>query len=453
MPTKEFYCSGGETAIIDYTVVLAGIYPNIVFRYTLTFSLFCSTEKIYPATRRIAFYVNDAKFAKSMYTKVPAGVKTAILSDRTLDIPWTAGGNTGCSLSSSVSFKHLDRPETEVYSAGSSSITDTLYIPVPSSFGASNPSNITSFSASVSYNISSNDLFYWRLQLYDRHTGAKWGCNPDTSSGSTVLSGLSPFTSYNITALLIDRLGNTYSSGGGSTAFTTSKPNAPSTGKVQIVSIGMYALSCSLSGWGFGSGATYGYFQWSLDGTNWNNIGNSSTFTVSGLSPDTVYAIYARLVDNYGTPSTNAIASATTSKPVAPSKGSVAVSGVTPFEAFFTWEGFGFGSGASWGKYQYSFDASTWLDCGQETSIRLYDLLPERAYIFYVRLVDNYGTVSANAMVSFVTLTDQARMLVKHLGTWCKGKSFYKKSTSWIKIKKIYKKKEGAWHVCVNSQK
>ena len=58
-------------------------------------------------------------------------------------------------------------------------------------------------------------------------------------------------------------------------------------------------------------------------------------------------------------------------KPPAPTKGSVSASNITYNGAKLSWSGFSFGDGATWGKYQYSWDNSEWIDCGTNTSLTI----------------------------------------------------------------------------------
>ena len=303
---------------------------------------------------------------------------------------------------------------------------------------------------SVTLTLTSNvyaDVCRYRINSGDWIEFSTTGTNIAVSGGGSIsktITGLSPNTKYTIEFQVCKTTNGVWSSSA-STTFTTNKPAAPAAGSVSVSSKTYNSITCAISGFSFGDGAGYGKYQWSLNNSTWNDIGSNTSFTVTGLSPNTKYTIYARLVDNYGTASSSVSTSATTNKPSVPTKGSVSVSNITAFGGKFSWSGFSFGSGATWGKYQYSLNGSTWTDCGTNTSVTLNNLTPEKAYTFYVRLVDNYGTASSNATVSFTTLVDQAKVSLKDNGTWKKGKVFYKKDGAWVKVKKIYKKENGSW--------
>ena len=268
------------------------------------------------------------------------------------------------------------------------------------------------------------------------------------TSTSFTISGLSPNTSYKVYVRLVDNYGTASSSV--STSGTTNKPDAPTKGSVSVSSKTHNSVTCTISGFSFGDGAAFGKYQWSLDGSTWTSISSNTSFTVTGLSPNTQYTIYVRLVDNYSTASSNATVTVTTNKPDAATAGKVSVSNITAFGGKFSWSGFSFGSGATWGKYQYSTNGSSWTDCGTNTSITLNNLSPETTYTFYVRLVDNYGTASNSATVQFTTIADQAKVRIKTANEWEQGKWYIKINGEWVKAKKAYKKINGAWKVNKN---
>ena len=121
-----------------------------------------------------------------------------------------------------------------------------------------------------------------------------------------------------------------------------------------------------------------------------------------------------------------------------PSKGTVTVGNITESSAIFSWSGFEFGAGATWGYYRYSTDGSNWTSCGTDVMATLTGLSANTSYTFYVQLVDNYGQASASATVTFKT---------KAINAWKCGKysaMYIKVSNTW-KYWKLYYKKDGAW--------
>lgn len=190
----------------------------------------------------------------------------------------------------------------------------------------------------------------------------------------------------------------------------TKKPNKPRTGKVEVSDITYKSAYISWSGFSIQDGATDYYYQSSTDGNNWIDRSKGTGFEVSGLSPNTEYIFYVRIVDNFGTPSDSVKAIFKTAKPDKPSKGTVVYTDLNPFGATFTWSGFEVKEGANSYYYQYSFDGRIWKDLHTQTKLVVNDLVPETRYTFYIRIVDDFGTASDYANVGFVTPADQAKI-------------------------------------------
>lgn len=190
----------------------------------------------------------------------------------------------------------------------------------------------------------------------------------------------------------------------------TKKPNKPRTGKVEVSDITYKSAYISWSGFSIQEGATDYYYQSSTDGNNWIDRSKGTGFEVSGLSPNTVYIFYVRIVDNFDTPSDSVKVMFKTAKPDKPSKGTVVYTDLNPFGATFTWSGFEVKEGATSYYYQYSFDGRIWKDLQTQTRLVVNDLVPETRYTFYVRIVDNFDTASDYASVGFVTPADQAKI-------------------------------------------
>lgn len=192
--------------------------------------------------------------------------------------------------------------------------------------------------------------------------------------------------------------------------ITTKKPNKPRIGKAEVSDITYKSAYISWSGFSIQDGATDYYYQSSTDGNDWINRSKGTGFEVSGLSPNTVYIFYVRIVDNFGTPSDSVKAMFKTNKPEKPSKGTVVYTDLNPFGATFTWSGFEVKEGANSYYYQYSYDGRIWNDLQTQTKLVVDDLVPETRYTFYIRIVDDYGTHSDYANVEFVTPADQAKI-------------------------------------------
>ena len=152
--------------------------------------------------------------------------------------------------------------------------------------------------------------------------------------------------------------------------------------------------------------------QYRINGGSWIDSGldftvsggGTDSFTISGLSPNTAYTLEFRHRRDYNEVySAVKSLSVTTDKPSAPTKGIVAVSELGYDYAQFNISGFSFGAGATWGKYQQGFSNEAWQDLGSTVSFRRSGLAPNTTYTMEVRLVDNYGTASEKATVSFTT--------------------------------------------------
>lgn len=288
--------------------------------------------------------------------------------------------------------------------AGSTSGSVTTKKPSAPSKGSVSVSNIT-------YN---GAKFTW--SGFSFGAGATWGkyqygcqdqgwidCGTNTS---ITITDRAPNTSNTFYVRLVDNYGQVSDSA--TVTFTTAKPAAPSKGSVTVSSKTYNSITYSWSGFSFGAGGGWGKYQYSYDNSNWVDTGQNTSHTRSNLNPNTSYTLYVRLVDNYGTASAVASVAGTTNKPAAPTAGTISVSNITPFGATFSWSGFSFGAGATWGKYQYGWHDTEWYDCGQSTSITLSDRKPNTSNTFYVRLIDNYGTASPSATVVVKTLKPTA---------------------------------------------
>ena len=166
------------------------------------------------------------------------------------------------------------------------------------------------------------------------------------------------------------------------TTFATAKPPKGDASTISIsVSSTNNSATIYISGGTPGKGASIAYYRIAFSGGGWKRVSNPATFT--GLSPNTTYRFSVDFVDNYGTIASLSKSGSVTTKnslPLPPTKGSVSVSNITYNGAKLSWSGFSFGSGATWGKYQYSWDNSNWTDCGQSTNLTFTDKSPNTSY-------------------------------------------------------------------------
>lgn len=92
-----------------------------------------------------------------------------------------------------------------------------------------------------------------------------------------------------------------------------------------------------------------------------------------------------------------------TKKPNKPKAGKVEVSKITYKSAYISWSGFSIQEGATDYYYQSSTDDNNWIDRSKGTGFEVSRLSPNTEYIFYVRIVDNFGTPSESVKVVFKT--------------------------------------------------
>ena len=205
------------------------------------------------------------------------------------------------------------------------------------------------------------------------------------------------------------------------TAFATAKPPAgDATGILINATSTNNSVRLSLSGGTPGDGASIAYYRVSFNDEGYKRVSNPAIFT--DLSPGTTYYFYVDFVDNYGTTASGSKFIAVITKNLdIPSKGTVTVSNITESSAVFSWSGFGFGAGATWGYYRYSTDGSNWTSCGTDVMATLTGLSANTSYTFYVQLVDNYGQASASATVTFKT---------KAINAWKYGAVYIKVSNT-----------------------
>lgn len=300
-------------------------------------------------------------------------------------------------------------------------------------------SNVSSTYNSASCNITVP--FASTVNQYSRD-GSNWtNWNRSVSANnafSDSWSGLSPNTTYTF-YYRFRRDYNQVWSPAVSFTVTTKKPATGNANNISISASSTYnSATISLSGGSPGAGGSIGYYRINFNGGGYKKVSNPATFT--GLSPNTTYNFYVDFVDNYGTIAAGSTAgSVTTKKLDAPSKGTVTVGNITESSAIFSWSGFGFANGSTWGYYRYSTDGSNWTSCGTDVVATLTGLSANTSYTFYVQLVDNYGQASGSATVTFTTKAIKAWkygkygiVYIKVDGKWKYGKLYYKKDGAWV---------------------
>ncbi len=283
-----------------------------------------------------------------------------------------------------------------------------------------------------------------------RIDGGAWidaGVELNTSGGgktSFTISGLSPNTAYKLEFRHRRNYNQVYSSSK-SLDVTTNKPNPPSVRDLTLTSNVYNAQSYSWSGaYGIGHPSNrYGTYEYRVNGGDWQSTSTSSA--TLNCSPNTSYKFEVRLRDYYGQYSSILTNSATTPKPLAPTKGKVDVSEITTNQATITISGFKLGEGASSGSYRYRLNGGSWIDIGNKTTYTITNLDEETTYKLEVQMVDNYGTASSSASATFTTLSEQLKFYIKVNGQQKLGKASLKADGNFKKIKSVYKKENDIW--------
>nr|DAG24540.1 MAG TPA: contactin-3 [Caudoviricetes sp.] len=135
-----------------------------------------------------------------------------------------------------------------------------------------------------------------------------------------------------------------------------------------------------------------------------SKIGTDGRF--EGLSPNKEYEVncYVRYRGDTSVLLENPVSKfIKTKKPNKPKAGKVEVSNVTYKSAYISWSGFQIQDGATDYYYQSSTDDNNWIDRSKGTGFEVSRLSPNTKYIYYVRIVDNFGTPSDSVKVVFKT--------------------------------------------------
>lgn len=135
-----------------------------------------------------------------------------------------------------------------------------------------------------------------------------------------------------------------------------------------------------------------------------SKIGTEGKFT--GLTPNKEYEVncYVRYRGDTSVLLENPVSKfIKTKKPNKPKAGKVKVTNITYESAYISWSGFSIQDGATDYYYQSSTDDNNWIDRSKGTGFEASRLSPNTEYIFYVRIVDNFGTPSDSVKVVFKT--------------------------------------------------
>lgn len=91
-----------------------------------------------------------------------------------------------------------------------------------------------------------------------------------------------------------------------STSFTTLNPEKPNVGGIECKRLKPFGGMFAWHGFSVNEGATIDHYEYSIDNSNWINVGTDTQINLDNLSPETSYTLYVRLVDNFGSKSDSA---------------------------------------------------------------------------------------------------------------------------------------------------
>ena len=370
--------------------------------------------------------------------------------DAGVDLPNTGGGTTsftisGLSPNTSYSIKVRQRRDwNQVYSSGATvSVTTSLPgKPTVSSLSlVSKTYNSVTVKMTGAYGAGHPSGFYgyYRVKL---STQSSW--TKVSNYSAHAITGLSPNTAYTVQCQLVDYYGQV--SGTKTLAVTTALPALPSGGTVSVSEITHKSAKMTYSGFKAGAGASIARYDVAMrqepGSVPWVDNGLNTSYTGTGLPPNTYCIARVTAVDNFGQRSAYVDAYFTTLKPPAPTAGSVSVTETTPFSITLNWSGFTAGDLASISNYTILVDGVEKATVSG-TSYTITDLLPNTEYEITVRANDNYGS-TVSVSVDVETPSDQAKVRIKVSGVWETGKIWIKQQGSWKKIKHVYVK-DGTW--------
>ncbi|WP_295748867.1 fibronectin type III domain-containing protein [uncultured Holdemanella sp.] len=198
-------------------------------------------------------------------------------------------------------YYRFKRKYNGVWSKAVDFTTITKYPNSPSR-GTVSSGSITSNSAKVSWSGFSLGDMATDYSYQTSNDGKIWtGQDKETS---LTLSGLKANTKYTFYVRMVDNYGQP--SLAASTSFTTLNTAKPNVGGIGCMGITPHGGSFSWYGFSVNEGATIDHYEYSLDDSNWINVGTDIGVILNDLNPETSYTLYVRIVDNFGSKSDSA---------------------------------------------------------------------------------------------------------------------------------------------------
>lgn len=204
---------------------------------------------------------------------------------------------------------------------------------------------------------------------------------------------------------------------------------------------------------------SWDYVKFYLNGNEYTTVYSNhiiNPITISGLSANTAYSVYAKAFGNggYGNNS-NTISFKTYYTPVKVSNGYPKVDNIKPFSATAYCNS---NNPNTTNMYEFALcDKNKVVIQGSYTTKNSYynfnNLQEETSYYIRSRVQTVGSGVWSDYVYSplFTTPADQARGYIKDNGSWKNGKIYVKVNGQWLKAKKIYIKKNNVWVISKNS--
>lgn len=182
------------------------------------------------------------------------------------------------------------------------SFTATTKYPNAPSKGSVSLSSVTSNSAKVSWSGFSLGDMATDYSYQTSNDEKKW--TDRGKATSLTISDLKANTNYKFYVRMVDNYGQP--SLAASTSFTTLNPEKPNVGGIECTRLTPHGGMFSWYGFSVNEGSTIDHYEYSLDNSNWINVGTDTQTHLDNLIPETSYTLYVRIVDNFGSKSDSA---------------------------------------------------------------------------------------------------------------------------------------------------
>lgn len=291
----HYWFNGTYTGAINTSVVYISL-PNIDRTADkATISNVGSTYKTMYCTISVPFYSEENQWSRD--GKTWTDWNKVIKADTPFVDTWT-GLKPNTKYTGYYCFK---RKYNGVWSETVDFTATTKYPNAPSK-GSVSLSSVTSNSAKVSWSGFSLGDMATDYSYQTSNDEKKW--TDQGKATSLTLSDLKPNTNYKFYVRMVDNYGQP--SLAASTSFTTLNHEKPNVGGIECTRLTPYGGMFTWYGFSVNEGATIDHYEYSLDNSNWINVGTNTQIHLDNLSPETSYTLYVRVVDSFGSKSDSA---------------------------------------------------------------------------------------------------------------------------------------------------